>query len=104
MNAFFSIFALVFNIIFWTAFVMIIINISKTRSSIKKTRDFVHQNVQQAFQRKTYRKSPQTNNSIDSHRQQVNYSQRYSMNKTEHKDAIKDAPLSEAEKNVLFGK
>lgn len=40
----------------------------------------------------------------DTHRQHVTYSHQYSRNKTESKDSVKDKPLSEAERNVLYGK
>ena len=40
----------------------------------------------------------------DTHQQQITYSQQYSQNKTESRNAVKDRPLSEAEKNVLYGK
>lgn len=40
----------------------------------------------------------------DSHVGQLLYSKQYSQKKTESHDTIKDAPLSEAERNVLYGK
>ena len=40
----------------------------------------------------------------ESHQQQITYSHRYSMKKTESRDTVKDKPLSEAERNVLYGK
>ncbi len=44
------------------------------------------------------------NKEPDTHRQQVTYSHRYSRKKTESRDAVRDKPLSEAERNVLYGK
>ena len=40
----------------------------------------------------------------DSHQNQASYSAAYSLKKVESHDAVKDAPLSEAERNVLYGK
>ncbi len=40
----------------------------------------------------------------NSHLSQVNYSQAYSQRKDEVKDTVKDKPLSEAERNVLYGR
>ena len=40
----------------------------------------------------------------NTHQQQITYSHQYSRNKTESINAVKDKPLSEAEKNVLYGK
>ncbi len=38
------------------------------------------------------------------HLSRVNYSQAYSQRKDEVKDTVKDKPLSEAERNVLYGR
>jgi len=40
----------------------------------------------------------------NSHASQHNYSAAYSQKKTESRGTIKDPPLSEAERNVLYGK
>jgi len=40
----------------------------------------------------------------NSHLSQVSYSHAYSQKKTEVRDVVKDKPLSEAERNVLYGR
>lgn len=85
------IFPIVFFLIFFTVFMVII---KRSKEIQKKVNSFHTFNAPKA----TSVSHP------ESHDQQVNYSQAYSRKDTTRDSGIVDAPLSEAEKNVLYGK
>ena len=94
MSRFFDIIAIVFPIIFWVAFFVIAINAHTANNKYK-------QNKKQPVIRQTKLPTPEAGGSHD---QQVFYSNVYSRKETTKDSGIHDGPLSEAEKNVLYGK
>ena len=94
MSRFFDIIAFIFPIFFWIVFVTIMISAQKMKKAQKRPASFSSFNMPKA----TSDSHPQ------SHQQQVNYSNAYSRKDTTKDSGIVDAPLTEAERNVLYGK
>lgn len=94
MSGFFDIISIVFPIIFWVAFFVIALN---ARTANNKYNDKKRPPV--------YKKRKlQTPQAGGSHDQQLLYSNVYSRKDTTKDSGIHDGPLSEAERNVLYGK
>lgn len=83
----------IFIIVFWTI-LMTVIKIGKQA------------NGNTGFTNRQFPAGNSSNNSNTglTHQQQLDYSRAYSKNNTVKDSGIKDKPLSEAEKNVLYGK
>lgn len=94
MSRFFDVIAIIFPIVFWAVFFVIVIN---ARTANNKYNDKKHPPVYKQ------RKLP-TPEAGGSHDQQVFYSNVYSRKDTTKDSGIHDGPLSEAERNVLYGK
>ncbi len=98
MSSYFMIIPILFQFIFFICIVSTIISIAKKGRSINNRKQRVYETMD--------RINRQANNQADhneSHFQQQNYSYQYAKKEQSSKD-IKDKPLSEAEKNVLYGK
>lgn len=91
---------LIFNIVFITIFISIIasfFSVAKKRNSITKNNGFTFPKVNSSQHEGIH-------NDRFSHQNMHDYSEAYSTNNTVKDSGIKDKPLSEAEKNVLYGK
>ena len=94
--SYYRIFSTVMMIFTITMFVVIFISIISSMARIKKT-------SQSTF--KTARKVIEQTGTDFTHQQHYDYSQAYANKNSAKADSgIKDKPLSEAEKNVLYGK
>lgn len=95
MGYLFDVIAIIFPIaFFWIFFVTIIIAVQKNKKAQNKPASFHSFNAPKAT----------TVSHPESHERQVHYSATYSRKNTTKDSGIVDAPLSEAEKNVLYGK
>ena len=95
MRNVFDIIMIIFPIIFfWIFFTTFIFIIKRSKDINKKVNSFHTFNAPKA----TSVFNP------ESHERQVHYSQAYSRKDSTRDSGIVDAPLSEAEKNVLYGK
>ena len=89
-----------FSIVFITVFISIFISAITT---IKRTRQITGKSSFN-FPKINDNKYEGIHNDSFSHQKMHDYSQSYSVNNTVKDSGIKDKPLSEAEKNVLYGK
>ncbi|MBE6115544.1 MAG: hypothetical protein E7187_01785 [Erysipelotrichaceae bacterium] len=95
MSTVFDIIMMIFPIIFfWVFFTVFMVIIKRSKDIQKRVNSFHTFNAPKA----TSVSHP------ESHERQVHYSQAYSKKNTTRDSGIVDAPLSEAEKNVLYGK
>lgn len=102
MDVSFDLFIVLFNFIFIGSFVFIILGIIKTAKASRK----VQNNINSVIKTELSKRSTNTVNrgaEKNSHASQVAYSQYYS-EKPIKDSGVHDGPLSEAEKNVLYGK
>ena len=93
MDYLFEVMSFVIPVIFWIIFISVMVNIGKARSNSKNSAP------RYTIPSKTTAKAGE-----GSHQQQVDYSHAYSVKNTTRDSEIHDAPLTEAEKNVLYGK
>ena len=93
MNYLFDVMAFVFPIIFWIIFITVLVSAKKANSTRRKSAP-----------RYTVPSRTPIRSEEGSHQQQVDYSHAYSVKNTTRDSEIHDAPLTEAEKNVLYGK
>ena len=93
MSYLIDIMAIAIPIIFWIIFFSIIVSLKKNASNQKKAPPVY-----------TIPSKAAINPQQGSHQRQVDYSQAYSIKNTTKDSGIHDAPLTEAEKNVLYGK
>lgn len=102
MNGSFDLFIILFNLIFIGSFLFIIFGIIRT---VKTSRN-IHNNINSVIKTELGKRSTNTVNreaEKNSHASQAAYSQYYSQ-KPIKDSGVKDMPLSEAEKNVIYGK
>ena len=102
MNSFFfdTLFPIVFSIIFLSIFCTVIAGFITTAKQAKQVR----QKINRQYPQYPAEKHEGIHNDSFSHKNQLDYSESYSANNSAKDSGIKDKPLSEAERNVLYGK
>ena len=95
-----TLFPIVFGIVFLSIFSSVIFGFISTARQAGK----VKKNFSAQFPKYPAEKHEGIHNDRYSHKNQLDYSEAYSANNSVKDSGIKDKPLSEAERNVLYGK
>ena len=108
-NLFFNLFSFLFPLIIFSIFFSVIITIIKGFSSVNRVTRQVSSQVDNIFSQIKTPVTPNTNNETSHSRDKFHKMQKdFSFKKVDSyatgKEIIKDNALSEAEKNVLYGK
>ncbi|MGI6607595.1 MAG: hypothetical protein ACOX1F_01255 [Erysipelotrichaceae bacterium] len=108
-NLFFSFFSLIFPILFFSVFFFILVTIIKETSKVNRVRKYVSSKIDDFMTLNTDSVKPKPKKE-DKHsrneffKMQKDYSDKKVDSFAADKEIIKDNTLSEAEKNVLYGK